>query len=181
MLALGYLVGQLGVGLALGQLDVEIRGPERGEGGERQLAEADLTLAGAAHHVELTACLERTLLVEGGGEHEGVGATWGGGEGRQLQVEPAQGQGGPPAGAALLAAVLIGDMTLLCRQLVDLHQQGGASVGVRGFTRGEQAGQRLGQIEANGFALIRQSHQVDGWLDETCLAEDQGTLAPAFS
>ena len=180
LLALGYLVGKLGVGLALGQLDVEIRGPERGEGGERQFAEAELTLAGAAHDVELTAGFERALLVEGGGEHEGVGAARGGGEGRQLQVEPTQGQGGHPAGAALLAAVLIGDVTLLCRQLVDLHHQGGTAVGGRGVTWREQAGQRFGQVETDGFALIRQPHQIDGWLDEARLVEDQGALAPAF-
>ena len=71
-------------------------------------------------------------------------------------------------------------MTLLGRQPVDLHQQGGAAVGGRGVTRCEQAGQRLGQVEASVLAVIRQSHQIDRRLDQQCLIEDQGALAPAF-
>ncbi|MNF41785.1 hypothetical protein D3C84_228230 [compost metagenome] len=183
LLALAQPVVQLGAGIPLGQIDLEVGGPERREGGERQLAEAESPLAGPGQEIELPLGLERALLIEGRTQPVAIGRCLGRGEVGQLQRHGLKIERWHPARAALLAAIPILDLALFQGQPVDAHQHRLGGGGGLSRIGGQHPGQRLGQIEARlALALvIGEADQIQGRFGQDGIGQDDGFLLPALA
>ncbi|MNQ34009.1 hypothetical protein D3C85_474550 [compost metagenome] len=174
-------VRQLGAGLAPGQCGLEIGGPKRSEGGEGDLAEVELPLAGPGHNGEFTVGLEGALLIECGTQLIAVEGRRRAGKIGQLQGELAEGEGRQPTQAALLAAIAVVELPLGQGQLADAHHQGlaGRCCLLPGLQGVEQGGQGLGQVETGLSLVIRQAHKIHLGGGQGQLLQHQGALLPA--
>ncbi len=112
LLALFKLVLHLCIGVALGQIQLEIGCPERGEGFQLDLLEAHLTLTHAAHHIEFAMSGEAAFAVDGGAQLIGGRVICLGAQVIELEGHFFQIEGRQPAGFALLALILIAHMAV---------------------------------------------------------------------